>query len=68
MEVKVAVLGGDEAEVEVEEGATVEDVLEEAGISLDKSEQVRVNGESVDLESEVEEGTNLTIVSQPKGG
>lgn len=68
MEVKVAVLGGEEAEVDVPQGATVEDVLEEAGISLDKSEQVRVNGESVDLESEVEEGTNLTIVSQPKGG
>ena len=66
--VKVATIGGEVKEFNLEEGATVEDALNAYGIDPDSSKKLRVDGEPVDLEDELEDGDYLTVSSKVKGG
>jgi sulfur carrier protein ThiS len=65
--VKVARLGTAVQEVAVAETATVQDALDAAGIEIE-NEDVRVDGQSSDFESQIGNGTLITIVPKVKGG
>lgn len=65
--VKVARLGTAVQEVAVSEEATVQDVLDAAGISTE-NEEVRIDGHSADLDDEIGSGTLVTLVPKVKGG
>jgi len=65
--VKVARLGTAVQEVAVAETATVQDALDAAGIDID-NEEVRIDGHSSELESQIGNGTLITIVPKVKGG
>jgi putative ubiquitin-RnfH superfamily antitoxin RatB of RatAB toxin-antitoxin module len=65
--VKVARLGTAVQEVAVAEDATVQDVLDAAGIEIE-NEDVRIDGQSSDLDSQVGSGNLITIVPKVKGG
>lgn len=65
--VKVARLGTAVQEVAVAETATVQDALDAAGIEVE-NEDVRVDGQSSELESQIGNGTLITIVPKVKGG
>jgi len=66
--VKVARLGTAVQEVAVADDATVQQALDAAGIDID-NEDVRIDGQSADLDSRLE-GSNplVTIVPKVKGG
>lgn len=66
--VKVARLGTAVQEVAVSDDATVQQALDAAGIDID-NEDVRIDGQSADLDSRLV-GTNplVTIVPKVKGG
>ena len=66
--VKVARLGTAVQEVAVADDATVQQALDAAGIDID-NEDVRIDGQSADLNSRLE-GSNplVTIVPKVKGG
>jgi len=51
-----------------EDGATVEEALEAAGLSPKTSESVRVNGEDVDLDYELSDGERVMLVKDIRGG
>lgn len=65
--VKVARLGTAVQEVAVAEDATVQDVLDAAGIEIE-NEDVRIDGQSSDLDAQVGSGNLITIVPKVKGG
>jgi membrane-bound inhibitor of C-type lysozyme len=54
--------------VSIEEGQTVADVLNAAGISLSSSETVWCNGETAGLSDQPEAGDILSIVGKKEGG
>lgn len=54
--------------VEVSAGATVQDVLDEVGLSLSRSEKVWVGGEKAVVQDVVEEGDILNVVGSKEGG
>ena len=65
--VKVARLGTAVQEVAVAETASVQDALDAAGIEVE-NEDVRIDGQSADLESQIGSGNLITIVPKVKGG
>ena len=65
--VKVARLGTTVQEVALNEGASVQDALTAAGLSVD-GEDVRVNSSNAGLNDEVEDGDIVTLVPKVKGG
>lgn len=65
--VKVARLGTAVQEVAVAETASVQDALDAAGIEIE-NEDVRIDGQSSDLESQIGTGNLITIVPKVKGG
>lgn len=65
--VKVARLGTAVQEVAVAETATVQDVLDAAGIDIE-NEDVRIDGRSADVNSQIGSGNLITIVPKVKGG
>lgn len=67
-EVKVARVGGALQTFLVEEGTTVEEVLEMADIPTGQYERIRVNGETADIEDVVESGDLVTLSGKIKGG
>lgn len=54
--------------IEVPEGTTVEEAIEEAGLKIKDTEQVRVNAEIMDLEDEVNNNDNILLVRSVEGG
>jgi uncharacterized Zn ribbon protein len=65
--VKVARLGTAVQEVAVAEDASVQDALDAAGIDID-NEDVRLDGHSADVGSQIGSGNLITIVPKVKGG
>jgi uncharacterized Zn ribbon protein len=65
--VKVARLGTAVQEVAVAEDASVQNALDAAGIEID-NEDVRVDGRSAEVSSQIGSGTLITIVPKVKGG
>lgn len=66
--VKVARLGTAVVEVALAEGATVQDAINAAGLSVDGNEELRINSETVRTTDEVEDGDIVTLVPKVKGG
>lgn len=66
--VAVSRFGHDPLAVEIAPGATVEDVLDEAGVEVEANQQVFNAGEQVDLADEVESGDVISIVSPKAAG
>jgi len=66
--IKVGRVGAEVKEVSLEDGATVEEALEAAGLSSKTSESVRVNGEDVDLDYELSDGERVMLVKDIRGG
>jgi molybdopterin converting factor small subunit len=65
--VRVARLGTAVQEVAVSEDATVQDVLDAAGIEIE-NEDIRINSHSADLDSSIADRDLITIVPKVKGG
>jgi sulfur carrier protein ThiS len=66
--VKVAKTGDTVKEVCLNGDRTVEDALEAAGLEYDETSRLRVNGQTVDLDDELEDGEILTVGRKIKGG
>ena len=65
--VKVARLGTAVQEVAVAEDAKIQDALDASGIDID-NEDVRLDGHSADVNSQIGSGNLITIVPKVKGG
>lgn len=66
--VYISRFGSDEIEVEVVEGTTVAQVIRSAGLELSGREQVFVSGVQATMQSIVEEGDILNIVTPKQAG
>lgn len=66
--VHVGRVGTSLKEVEVEAGTTVEEAIQEAGLRIKDTEQVRVNAEVMDLEDEVSDNDVILLVRNVEGG
>ncbi len=67
--VKVARLNRGVEEVFLNGGEiTVNDALEAAGFTLERSEELRMRGEKVDLATRLQDGDVVTLIPQIKGG
>jgi hypothetical protein len=66
--VTVSRFGHDPIAVVLNEGATVEEALEEADIDLDGREQVFVAGERAGMDDEVEDKDVLSVVTPKQAG
>lgn len=66
--VKVAKTGGLTHEVCLNGDRTVKDALDTAGVEYSESNRIRVNGEDVDLDTELEDGDRVIVSSKVKGG
>lgn len=70
MKVQVGYLGDDDLQVlEAEPGVTLAQVLNDAGIEVQKEEKVRIAGELVtDMETEIQPDTMVVISRNIVGG
>lgn len=66
--VKVARTGGRVSEVSVENGTTVEEVLEASGIDYSSTDRIRKNGVRAELDDKVSKSDVITIAGKIKGG
>lgn len=66
--VKVARTGSQVLEVALNGDHTVEDALEAAGINKKVTEEVRVNGETEEMDYELEDGDRIMLVKNIEGG
>jgi len=66
--IKVAKLGGEVFDVEVEESSNVSAVLTAASQEVHNEDLVMVNGSRATLETEVNEGDVVTLVPRVRGG
>ncbi|MFA5397927.1 MAG: hypothetical protein WC346_18090 [Methanogenium sp.] len=60
--------GSDPEKLEISKGATVEEALEEAGITLNSTEKIWVNGEKATRKDILENDDNLLLVSPKQAG
>ena len=67
MRVRVSEAGGVFAEIELEDGATVQTALNKAGARIDVAKQIRVGMEEASLDDIVENGDTIYVVPQIKG-
>ncbi len=68
MKVKVLCLGRAAKEIEVSDGTTVEQAIQQAGFPKDSSYTRHVNGSPAFDTDILQEGNVLTMVPQVKGG
>ena len=68
IEVKVARTGGKPEVYVLEEGATAEDALDAAGITYNRRDRVRINGDIAELDDELEDGDRVTVTGKIQGG
>lgn len=66
--VVIARFGSDPEKLEIPKESTVGNALEEAGITLNSSEKVWVNGEKATRKDLLEDGDNILIVSPKQAG
>lgn len=67
IKVRVSEAGGVFAEVEVEEGSTIDKVLRSANVRTDVQKTITVNGDEAELNDIVEHGDTVYIVPNVKG-
>jgi sulfur carrier protein ThiS len=68
MKVKVLCLGRSAKEIEINDGTTVEQAIQQAGFPKDSSYTRHVNGSPAFDTDILQEGSVLTMVPQVKGG
>jgi sulfur carrier protein ThiS len=68
MKVKVLCLGRAAKEIEITDGTTVEQAIQQAGFPKDSSYTRHVNGSPAFDSDVMQEGSVLTLVPQVKGG
>ena len=67
--VQVTVLGGDVHNIDVTEGKTIAQALEEAGITVQGGQSITVNGRPVtDTNQALEAGTVISVVGKIRNG
>ena len=67
--VQVTVLGGDVHNIDVGEGKTVAQALEEAGITVQDGQSITVNGRPVtNTDQALEAGTVISVVGKIRNG
>lgn len=68
--VQVAVMGGDVQKIDIpQEGMTVEQAINDAGVTVPQGSVVTMNGQPVmDMNTSLEPNTVLTVVSAVKNG
>jgi hypothetical protein len=67
--VQVTVLGGDVHNIDVTEGKTIAQALQEAGITVEKGQSITVNGQPVtDTNQALEAGTVVSVVRKLRNG
>ena len=66
--VKVVRTGGEVKKYSLEDGSTVEDALDAAGITYNRRDRVRINGEIAELEDVLEDGDRVTVTGKVAGG
>jgi len=59
-------LGGETKQVVLEQGASVSDALKAGGLDFESTTEVRVNGDILENDMEVEDGDELIISSAGK--
>jgi len=65
--IKVSKLGGQVLETEVREGESVGDILNRLDITVDKTDQIRFNNQSVSQSDSVTETGTLVISQRVQG-
>jgi hypothetical protein len=68
IEVKVGMYNEHPKTVSLPAGSSVQDVLDEADISLGSAESIWVDGDKAEPTDTVEDGDNLQIVGKKEGG
>jgi sulfur carrier protein ThiS len=68
IEVKVARTGSQVKEICLNGDHTVQDALDAAGLNVKASEEIRVNGETVDADYELEDGDRVVLAKNIAGG
>lgn len=68
MEVRVVKAGMCAKEPVLEDGATVQDALTVAGLTVGEKEKVTVNGEDATLKTVLEDGDRIMIIPNHKAG
>lgn len=68
LKVFVSRFGHDPVTVSVENGATVEEVLDEASVELTGREEVFILGERADMDDEVDDKDVLSVVTPKQAG
>jgi len=66
--VKVAAMGELVKEVALSSEATIQEALEAANFETEDAEDIRMNGNEVNLEDTVEDNAVITLVPQVDGG
>ena len=66
--VEITRMGADLKTVSVPVDSTLEDVLEEAGMTLSSSESAWVKGDSAEFDSIIDDGDSIQIVGKKEGG
>lgn len=66
--VKVARTGGNAIEVCLNGSHLVEDAIEASGLNIKASEEIRVNGEEAEFDTELRDGDRVVLVKQIEGG
>jgi len=66
--IHVGTLGQPMSLIPLEEGSTVRDALEAAGIALQEGWTVSRNGSYVGLDETLEDGDRVAVMPVPKGG
>jgi len=64
----IAKFGSDPEKIEVTKDSTVSEALSDAGIVLNSSEKIWVNGEKANRKDIIEDGDNVLIVSPKQAG
>ena len=67
IKVRVSEQGGVFKEVELNDNATVETALKNAGARLDVSKEIRVNNEPASLDDMLDNGDTVFVIPQVKG-
>ena len=68
MKVRILQLGRKVLDYEGKEGATLEAVLAEAGVSVAQGMDVRVNSQPAELDALLRQGDVVTVIPRIKGG
>lgn len=68
IEVQVGRFGRPVVNIQLDNGSTVEDALDEADLTAKKSETVTLNGDAVEMDEELEDNDIILLTRNVQGG